>query len=60
MAKETTMHVVIPADLKKEFKSVCVLKEVNMSQVVCELIQDWLEKNKGMGTVVTNQPGNNQ
>ncbi|WP_445174063.1 hypothetical protein [Microcoleus sp.] len=46
MAKETTMHVVIPLDLKREFKSACVLEDVNMSQVVCELVQDWLEKRK--------------
>ncbi|WP_226584807.1 hypothetical protein [Microseira wollei] len=46
MTKETTMHVVIPTDLKKEFKSTCVLEGVNMSQVVCELIQDWLSQRK--------------
>ena len=46
MAKETTMHVVIPLDLKREFKSACVLEDVNMSQVVCELVQDWLSKRK--------------
>jgi predicted glycosyl hydrolase (DUF1957 family) len=42
MAKETTIHIVIPSDLKKEFKSACVFEGVNMSEVVCELIQEWL------------------
>jgi hypothetical protein len=55
MAKETTMHVVIPLDLKREFKSACVLEGVNMSQVVCELVQDWLEKRK-TSPIVENEP----
>lgn len=55
MAKETTMHVVIPLDLKREFKSACVLEGVNMSQIVCELVQDWLEKRKTT-PIVENQP----
>ncbi|MGL5063205.1 MAG: plasmid partition protein ParG [Microcoleus sp.] len=54
MAKETTMHVVIPLDLKREFKSACVLEGVNMSQVVCELVQDWLEKRK-TSAIVANE-----
>jgi hypothetical protein len=54
MTKETTMHVVIPLDLKREFKSACVLEGVNMSQVVCELVQDWLEKRK-TSPIVTNE-----
>lgn len=57
MAKETTMHVVIPAELKKEFKSSCVLEGVNMSQVVCELIQEWLDKRKAK-TDQSNEPRN--
>ncbi|MEG4807407.1 GIY-YIG nuclease family protein [Microcoleus sp. F8-D3] len=53
--EETTMHVVIPLDLKREFKSACVLEGVNMSQIVCELVQDWLEKRK-TSPIVENQP----
>lgn len=55
MTKETTMHVVIPLALKREFKSACVLEGVNMSQVVCELVQDWLEKRK-TSAIVENEP----
>ncbi|MFB2976554.1 hypothetical protein [Microseira sp. BLCC-F43] len=57
MTKETTMHVVIPTDLKKEFKSCCVLEGVNMSQVVCELIEEWLDKRKAK-TDKSNEPSN--
>jgi hypothetical protein len=55
MAKETTIHVVIPLDLKREFKSACVLEDANMSQIVCDLVQDWLEKRK-MSPIVENKP----
>lgn len=58
MAKETTMHVVIPSDLKREFKSTCVLEEVNMSQVVCELIQEWLKKREVAQRRTANEPVN--
>ena len=43
MAKNTTIHVIIPPQLKREFKSTCVLEGVNMSEVVCDLIQKWLD-----------------
>ncbi|HEY9692226.1 MAG TPA: plasmid partition protein ParG [Oculatellaceae cyanobacterium] len=46
MGKET-MHVVIPSDLKKQFKAACVMEGVNMSDVVVELLKDWMEKRKG-------------
>ncbi len=57
MVEETTIHVVVPTELKKEFKYTCVLEEVNMSQVVCELIQEWLDKRKAK-TDKLNQPRN--
>ncbi len=38
------MHVVIPEDLKKRFKARCVMEGVNMSEVVVELIQDWMSR----------------
>ncbi|HEY9300750.1 MAG TPA: hypothetical protein VIQ31_31180 [Phormidium sp.] len=52
------MHVVIPSDLKREFKSTCVLEEVNMSQVVCELIQEWLKKREVAQRRTANEPVN--
>ena len=45
MGKET-MHVVIPSDLKKQFKAACVMEGVNMSDVVVELLREWMEKRK--------------
>ncbi|HEY9860358.1 MAG TPA: hypothetical protein V6D16_12685 [Candidatus Obscuribacterales bacterium] len=41
------MHVVIPADLKKEFKAACVMEGVNMSEIVTKLIEDWMAVRKG-------------
>jgi len=50
MEKETTMHVVIPETLKKEFKATCVMEGKNMSEVVVKLIQRWMkEQGKGNG-----------
>ena len=44
MTEETTMHVVLPLDLKRKFKAACVMNGVNMSQVVSQLIQDWMKE----------------
>ncbi|MGB3205453.1 MAG: plasmid partition protein ParG [Crinalium sp.] len=41
-----TMHVVLPSDLKKQFKAACVMEGVNMSDVVVELLKEWMEKRK--------------
>lgn len=38
------MHVVIPENLKKEFKAACVLEGNNMSEVVVQLIEEWLQR----------------
>lgn len=41
MAKET-MNLVIDTQLKRKFKSACVLEGVNMSDVVANLVIRWL------------------
>lgn len=37
------MHISIAEDLKKRFQAACVLRGLKMSQVITELIQQWLE-----------------
>jgi antitoxin component of RelBE/YafQ-DinJ toxin-antitoxin module len=36
------MHISIPDDLKKQFHAACALRGLKMSQVVVELIKQWL------------------
>lgn len=38
-----TMKIVIPDDLKRQFKKACVDHDANMSAVVCNLVTLWLE-----------------
>jgi ParG len=38
------MHISITDNLKKRFHATCALKGLKMSQVVNELIEQWLEK----------------
>jgi hypothetical protein len=37
------MHISIPDRLKKRFHAACVLQELKMSQVIAELIEQWLK-----------------
>ncbi len=37
------MHVSITDDLKKRFHAACVLRGLKMSQVVTELLEQWLK-----------------
>lgn len=47
MTKET-MQVTIEESLKRRFKAACVMDGFNMSEVVTELLQGWLdEREKG-------------
>lgn len=39
------MHISIADDLKKQFHANCVMRGKKMSQVVIELIEQWLESN---------------
>jgi antitoxin component of RelBE/YafQ-DinJ toxin-antitoxin module len=39
------MHISIADDLKKRFHAVCALQGLKMSQVVAELIEQWLRAN---------------
>jgi hypothetical protein len=40
------MHISITDDLKKRFHATCILRGKKMSQVVIELIEQWLESNE--------------
>ncbi|MBW4599875.1 MAG: hypothetical protein KME29_09735 [Calothrix sp. FI2-JRJ7] len=46
------MHISIADDLKKRFHSVCALRGLKMSQVVTELIEQWLRANDSSTTSV--------
>ncbi|AFZ15574.1 hypothetical protein Cri9333_4805 (plasmid) [Crinalium epipsammum PCC 9333] len=39
------MHISIADDLKKRFYVACALRGLKMSQVVAELIEQWLKAN---------------
>ncbi|OKH13564.1 hypothetical protein NIES592_13115 [Fischerella major NIES-592] len=39
------MHISIPDDLKRQFHSTCAFRGLKMSQVVTELIEQWLKIN---------------
>jgi hypothetical protein len=41
------MHISIADDLKKRFHSACALRGLKMSQVVAELIEQWLKARDG-------------
>jgi len=38
-----TMKIVIPEALKRRFKKACVDYDSNMSEVVCALVEGWLD-----------------
>ncbi|MDJ0801142.1 MAG: plasmid partition protein ParG [Calothrix sp. MO_167.B12] len=40
------MHISIAYDLKKRFHAACALRGRKMSQVVTELIEQWLKTNE--------------
>ncbi|MDJ0801111.1 MAG: plasmid partition protein ParG [Calothrix sp. MO_167.B12] len=40
------MHISIADDLKKRFHAACALRGRKMSQVVTELIEQWLQANE--------------
>ncbi|MBD2564318.1 MULTISPECIES: plasmid partition protein ParG [Nostoc] len=40
------MHISIADDLKKRFHAACALRRLKMSQVVAELIEQWLTANE--------------
>lgn len=39
------MHISITDNLKKQFHAACALRGLKMSQVVVELIEQWLKTN---------------
>ncbi len=45
----TVMHISIADDLKKRFHAACVLRGRKMSQVVTELIEQWLKTDDALG-----------
>jgi len=38
-----TMKIVIPEALKRRFKKACIDHDSNMSEIVCSLVQAWLD-----------------
>lgn len=40
------MHISIADDLKKRFHAACALQGLKMSQVVADLIEQWLKANE--------------
>ncbi|NER31565.1 MAG: hypothetical protein F6J89_29095 [Symploca sp. SIO1C4] len=50
MAKRPGIHINLSDDLRKEFKSVCAQLDTTMTEVVCELIKQWIEENKATAT----------
>ena len=46
------MHISIANDLKKRFHASCALPGLKMSQVVAELIEQWLKANDGSASGV--------
>ncbi|KAF3890168.1 MULTISPECIES: plasmid partition protein ParG [Nostocales] len=39
------MHISIPDNIKKQFHAACAIRGLKMSQVVVELIEQWLKTN---------------
>ena len=42
--KDTRTVVIMPESLKRKFKLACVAKNLDMSDVLRELVEQWLEK----------------
>lgn len=40
------MHISIADDLKKQFHAACALRGLKMSQVITELVEQWLKANE--------------
>lgn len=43
------MHICLKEDLKKRFHMACVMQGKKMTQLVIELIEQWLETNEDYG-----------
>ena len=39
------MHISIADDIKKRFHAACAIRGLKMSQVVTELVEEWLKAN---------------
>jgi|GEM_PF-1218569 len=46
------MHISIADDIKKRFHAACAIRGLKMSQVVTELIEQWLKANDGSASTV--------
>jgi hypothetical protein len=40
------MHISIAFDIKKRFHAACAIRGLKMSQVVTELVEQWLQANE--------------
>lgn len=41
------MHISIADDIKKRFHAACAIRGLKMSQVITELVEQWLKANEG-------------
>ncbi len=41
------MHISIADDTKKRFHAACAIRGLKMSQVITELVEQWLKANEG-------------
>lgn len=46
MAKRPGIHINLSDDLRKEFKSACAQLDTTMTEVVCELIKQWIQEHR--------------
>ncbi len=44
------MHISIADDIKKRFHAACAIRGLKMSQVVVELIEQWLKANEALSS----------
>jgi hypothetical protein len=49
------MHISIADDTKKRFHAACAIRGLKMSQVVVELIEQWLKANDGSASMVVSE-----
>lgn len=46
MEKEIRVNLRIDAETKREFMDVCKKKAINSSELIRQLIREWIDKNK--------------
>ncbi len=52
------MHISIADDIKKRFHAACAIRGLKMSQVVAELIEQWLKANEALSSAESKSQSN--